>query len=148
MNNSHLAAAAIATNDDGEILMVQEGKSHIEGTWNFPGGSFEEEEGLKETASREFLEETGYDVELGEVIGVYLEESVRTGNTVAVFLFEAEIAEQKHEGLGDGEIIDTEFFNPEEVQALDLRKKNREKMLEDFLEGRRFSSSRVIDTRD
>lgn len=147
MNNSHLAAAAIATNDDGEILMVQEGKSHVEGTWNFPGGSFEEEEGLKETAAREFLEETGYDIELGDVIGVYLEESVRTGNTVAVFLFEAEIKENIHEGLGDDEIIDTEFFPPEKVETLDLRKENRKKMLEDFLEGRRFSKSRIIDTR-
>ena len=147
MNNSHLAAAAIATNDRGEILMVQEGKGHIEGTWNFPGGSFEDKEDLKETARREFLEETGYDIELGEVIGVYLEESVRTGNTVAVFIFEAEITEQKHEGLDDGEIIDTEFFSPEKVRSLDLRKENRKEMLEDFLEGRRFSSSRVIDTR-
>jgi 8-oxo-dGTP pyrophosphatase MutT (NUDIX family) len=148
MNKSHLAAAAIATNEYGEILMVQEGKGHVKGTWNFPGGSFEDQEDLKETARREFLEETGYEIEPGEVIGVYLEESVRTGNTVAVFLYEANIIEKRHEGLEDGEIIDKEFFPPEKIEAQDLRKDNRKKMLEDFLEGRRFSSSRVTDTRD
>ncbi|QKQ98036.1 NUDIX domain-containing protein [Candidatus Nanohaloarchaea archaeon] len=147
MISSHLAAAAIATNEDGEILMVQEGKGHVEGTWNFPGGSFEQEEGLKETAAREFLEETGYRIKPQEVIGVYLEESVRTGNTVAVFLYEAQIIEREHNGLDDGEILDTQFFSPHQIQGLNLRKENRLKMLEDYLEGRRFSDSRVVDTR-
>ncbi|WEL23689.1 NUDIX hydrolase [Candidatus Nanohalovita haloferacivicina] len=147
MNNSHLAAAAIATNQEGEILMVQEGKGQAKGTWTFPGGSFEDREQLRETAEREFLEETGYSIETGPVIGVYLEESVRTGNTVAVFLYEAQITERRHSGLNDGEILDAQFFSPHQIQDLNLGKENRRKMLEDYLEGRGFSQNRITDTR-
>lgn len=148
MITSHLAAAAIVENNEGKILMVQEGKNHIKGTWNFPGGSCEEKEEIEETVKREVLEETGWTVELNELIGIYLEESVRTQKTVTVFMYRAKLVEQKHQGLENGEILKTEFFRPEKIIELDLRKENRKRMLKDFLQDRGFSKSRIVDTRN
>ena len=147
INKVHIVASAIAQNQEGEILMVQEGKEHVEDTWNFPGGSLESNEDIEECAKREFIEETGRSIKIEEAIGVYLEESIRTGNTVAVFLFRAEIREKKNEGLENGEIKDSEYFKPEEIRELELRKENRQEMLDDFLKDRSFDNERIVETR-
>jgi 8-oxo-dGTP pyrophosphatase MutT (NUDIX family) len=40
MSSFYAAATAIVENEEGEILMVQEGKDHIHGRWDFPGGGW------------------------------------------------------------------------------------------------------------
>jgi 8-oxo-dGTP diphosphatase len=39
--------------------------------WDFPGGKLEENESPKEGIKREVIEETGLNVEIGEVVGIY-----------------------------------------------------------------------------
>ncbi len=146
MNNFHIAAGVIAENLNGKLLMVQEGKEHVENTWNFPGGQLEQDETLEECAHREFKEETGYSIQLQNLIGIYLEKSHRTGKTVAVFMYRAELDEKTGEREMQEEIIDQSFFEPEQIEKLDLRKDNREKMLEDYINGRSVPKSRVVDT--
>ena len=61
------AGAAVFT-DDGEILLV---KRADDGTWGFPAGGVEPNESAAEAAIRETKEETGIDVRVVELIGVY-----------------------------------------------------------------------------
>ncbi|MFB6213728.1 MAG: NUDIX hydrolase [Candidatus Nanohaloarchaea archaeon] len=53
------ATLAVCRYDSGELLMVQEGKDHVYGLWDFPGGGLEQDESVKECVEREVKEETG-----------------------------------------------------------------------------------------
>lgn len=55
---------------DGALLMVQRGKDPYAGRWSVPGGTLELGEHLTEAARREVREETGIDVEVGELLGI------------------------------------------------------------------------------
>ena len=58
-----IAGAGIVLNEKDEILMV---KSHNAG-WVFPGGQVEVGENVIDAVKREVMEETGVDIEVGEV---------------------------------------------------------------------------------
>lgn len=61
-------AAIIAIIDDGKILLTKREDFEV---WCLPGGSVEDGESLAEAAMREAKEETGVDVELTRLVGVY-----------------------------------------------------------------------------
>lgn len=58
-----VAAAGVVTNDKGEILMVKTYNAN----WVFPGGQVEVGENLIDAVKREIWEESGIEVEVGEV---------------------------------------------------------------------------------
>ncbi len=58
-----IAAAGIVINEKNEILMI---KNNRRG-WEFPGGQVEVGENLINAVKRELMEETGIEVEVGEV---------------------------------------------------------------------------------
>lgn len=58
-----IAAAAIVTNRNDEILLV---KTHRHG-WVFPGGQVEVGENIIDAVKREVMEESGIEIEVGEV---------------------------------------------------------------------------------
>lgn len=65
------SVVGVIVEHEGKILLVQEGKPGREGLYNVPGGHVDEHETLLETAVRETKEESGYDVELTGLLGVY-----------------------------------------------------------------------------
>lgn len=57
--------------DKDRFLLVEEGKPGREGLFNLPGGHVEAHETLVNAALREAKEETGYDIKLTGVVGIY-----------------------------------------------------------------------------
>jgi 8-oxo-dGTP pyrophosphatase MutT (NUDIX family) len=67
--NSLVPAATVVVQDErGRVLMVQRSDN---GLWALPGGAMEVGETLGQCAKREVLEETGYEIKVIDVIGVY-----------------------------------------------------------------------------
>jgi ADP-ribose pyrophosphatase YjhB (NUDIX family) len=62
------AASAVVTDEDGRLLL---GKRTDNTLWTIPGGMMKPGETIEETAVREVKEETGIDVEVMSLIGIY-----------------------------------------------------------------------------
>ena len=56
---------------DGALLMVKRGQEPARGLWSVPGGRVEQGEQLRDAVQREVKEETGLDVEVGDLVGVF-----------------------------------------------------------------------------
>lgn len=61
----------IVTLRGDEVLLVQRLREPLQGFWTFPGGVVELGEDLRAAARREMQEETGLDVEIGEIADVF-----------------------------------------------------------------------------
>ncbi|GGE69913.1 hypothetical protein GCM10007140_19880 [Priestia taiwanensis] len=64
-----VAVSGLIRNEQGEVLLVQ--VNNRSDTWETPGGQVERGETLEEALRREVKEETGVDIAVGEMIGVY-----------------------------------------------------------------------------
>jgi 8-oxo-dGTP diphosphatase len=53
------------------LLLIKRAKEPGKGLWSIPGGLVELGESVRETARRETMEETGIEVEVGELLGVF-----------------------------------------------------------------------------
>src|ERR671930_1321720 len=62
------SVTAIVPNERGEILMVHKTDNDL---WALPGGGMDVGESIAETVVREVKEETGIDVEVTGVVGIY-----------------------------------------------------------------------------
>ncbi len=62
------AASAVVTNEHGEILMQRRADNDL---WALPGGTMDFGETIAQTAVREVHEETGLDVEIQGIVGIY-----------------------------------------------------------------------------
>ena len=56
---------------NGRALLVRRNTEPLKGEWSVPGGVLELGEKLRDGAAREALEETGLQVEVGEVLDVF-----------------------------------------------------------------------------
>ncbi len=65
-----LTVSAVAQREggNGEILLIQRADN---AHWGLPGGHVEPGESVAQAAAREVLEETGCEIEVGRLIGVY-----------------------------------------------------------------------------
>lgn len=64
-----VAAYAVITDDDGRVLLAH-WNDPTYGAWTLPGGGLDDGEDPVDAARREVAEETGYDAEIGAVLGV------------------------------------------------------------------------------
>lgn len=65
--------AGCVVKKDNKYLMVQEKIPKAYGLWNVPAGYVDKGETIEQAAVRETKEESGYDVQVGNEIGVYHE---------------------------------------------------------------------------
>jgi ADP-ribose pyrophosphatase YjhB (NUDIX family) len=100
----------VAISHEGKILLVKRADLPV---WCLPGGMIEDQESLAQTAVREAREETGLEVELLNLVGVYSRPNWRKGGGHEI-LFSARpvggvIQPQP------GETVDVRFFDPHEL---------------------------------
>jgi 8-oxo-dGTP pyrophosphatase MutT (NUDIX family) len=67
-NSIVVAATAFVQDDSGRVLLVRRSDN---GLWAMPGGAMDVGERVADTAVRETFEETGYRVEVTDLVGVY-----------------------------------------------------------------------------
>lgn len=63
--------AGVIPEQDKKIVLLKRGIEPAYGAWTFPAGFVELGESVKEGAIRETKEETGLDVSVGELLGIY-----------------------------------------------------------------------------
>ena len=70
-------AGGCIINEKGEVLLQRRGDTN---KWGFPGGAIELGESPEMAVIREAKEETGLDVEVGKIIGVYTDCNMKYSN--------------------------------------------------------------------
>jgi 8-oxo-dGTP diphosphatase len=114
--------------ENGRIALVRRAKEPSKGFWTFPGGAVELGEHLHDAARREALEETGLEVEVGEVAAV-LDHVVRdeTGRTRYHYVIVDYQARPTGGVLRPGsDASDVRWASLSDVNALDMTTKARE----------------------
>lgn len=111
------------------IILIRRGRSPYRGSWAIPGGFVEYGETVEDAARREALEETGLDVEIKDLLGVYSDpRRDPRGHTVSV-CFTARAVSGEPEAGSDA--ADIGIFHIEDIDDLELAFDHR-KILEDF----------------
>ena len=64
---SPIVAVGVIIRENDRIVLIQRDKEPAKGLWTFPGGAVELGETVHQAARREALEETGLEIEVGEV---------------------------------------------------------------------------------
>src|ERR1035437_6553819 len=107
--NPRLVVTTLPITERGEVILLPRGLEPGYDMWAQPGGFLEIDETVREAAIRETLEETGLQVEPGEIIGLYS----RVQAAVVVIAFEARIV--SGEPLVTPESLETRPFAPDEI---------------------------------
>lgn len=103
-----IGVGAAVFDDEERLLLVKQ--SYAARLWALPGGGIEDGESPVDAAAREVLEETGLEVEIGDLIGVYWN-SRKDGLWIC---FMGKISGGTLRPL-PGEIEETEFFGKDDV---------------------------------
>lgn len=127
---------------DGKFLLVKEKKESAKGKWNHPAGWIDVEENTINAAKREVKEETGFDFEPKNILGVYVLIKLESGviHHAIKIIFTGSIADNQGEYMAD-EILEAKWFTPEEIENMDLntlRDKDIKAMVKDYLAGKKY----------
>ena len=111
--------AGVIVERDGDILLMRRGAGvfAFPGTWCLPAGYCEHDEAPKQAAAREAQEETGLEVAIGDIFGIFFFDDDPRGNGIQVVYRATVIGGELN---SDGtEVEALAYFCPEDLpQAL------------------------------
>ncbi|BAN48240.1 NUDIX hydrolase [Metapseudomonas resinovorans] len=139
----HITVATIVE-DQGRFLLVEE-LAEGRPVYNQPAGHLEADETLLEAALRETFEETGWEVELTAVTGIYLYTAPSNGVTYQRVCFAAKpLRHHPDQPLDDG-IIGPRWLTRDELLAEKDRWRSHLvlRCIDDYLAGERFPLSLI-----
>ncbi len=120
-NSLVVAASAVVVNDQGEILLHRRSDN---AKWSVPGGAMELGESIAQAVVREVKEETGLDVEIERLVGIYSD----PGYVVAYS--DGEVRQQFSICFAcrvvggamatSDESLEVKFFPPEQIPELEM----------------------------
>ena len=118
VQSAYLVAGGLLERD-GRFLLVNAKTGVPKGLWNIPAGRVDENETMDKAAVREVKEETGFDVRVQGIAGVYhrLKNRNVAGNMIRVN-FRMEAVGGKLEPPED-EIAEARWFSLEEIKEMD-----------------------------
>lgn len=136
---AHVTVATIVE-DQGRFLFVEEIKGG-RAVLNQPAGHLDPNESLQRAAVRETLEETGWDVELTSVVGIYLYTAPSNGVTYQRICFAAKALRHHPEDQLDEGIVGAVWLTRDELVAQQERWRSELvlRCLNDYLDGEHFS---------
>lgn len=134
----HVTVATLIERDN-HYLLVKEYDQENPGTvvYNQPAGHLEEGESLIQAAVRETLEETGWEVEVTEYLGVY-RFLAPNGITYLRHGFVAAPLRYRMEQALDEGIIKAVWLNPQELMNQTPRSPMVIRLIEDYEAGKRY----------
>ncbi|SYZ74446.1 NUDIX hydrolase [Candidatus Zixiibacteriota bacterium] len=110
-----LAADIIIEFPDHEIVLIKRGVEPFKGDWAIPGGGVEIGETVEQAAVREAKEETGLDIKLTGLVGVYSDPGRDPrGHTVSIVYHAIPVGGNMNADTDAAEVIKTAdlFKNP------------------------------------
>jgi len=143
---AHVTVATIVE-DQGRFLLVEEMSADRKQVFNQPAGHLEANETLLEAAVRETLEETGWDVELTAVTGIYLYTAPSNGVTYQRVCFAARPLRHHPERALDDGILGARWMTRDELAVQPERWRSHLvlRCIDDYLEGERFPLTLIRD---
>ena len=123
---------------DGAFLLVEEETEHGL-MFNQPAGHLEQGESLPAAATRETLEESGWDFTPEELVGIYQWRNRERDLTYLRFAFAGRLGRHHDDFSLDTGIVRTVWMTPEEIHASQARHRSPlvVKCVEDYLAGQR-----------
>lgn len=99
---------------EGHVLLVQRAHSPYRGDWDIPGGFCEEGELPADAARREVREETGLEIQIGALVGMWHDAYERPGQPTRATLnvyFLARLAGDEREPSASAEVRSVAWFD-------------------------------------
>ena len=104
--------------DDGKIVLIQRLNNPYKDYWALPGGFVEYGEKVEHAAIREAKEETGLNIKLNKLVGVYSDANRDPrGHTVSVVYMASIVGGQLK---SDTDAKDVQYFEISELNKMDL----------------------------
>lgn len=113
---TEVVCANVIRDESGRVCLVRESKPQALGRWSLPAGRAEAGESLRQGAAREALEETGFVVQVGQLIGIYHCPLSLEGGSAVSFVFESAIVGGELATTADHPQV--EFFGPTQLNEL------------------------------
>lgn len=110
-----LAVDAVIAHGEG-VVLIERGRPPFDGAWALPGGFVEVGETVEQACVREALEETGLEVELTGLVGVYSDPARDPRGHVVSVTFAAEAVDGELAGGDDA--ARARVFPPDDLPEL------------------------------
>ena len=111
----------------GEVVLIQRDIEPGYGKWTFPGGFVERGERAEAAAEREVLEESGLEIEVADIVGLYTYE----GEVPAIAVFAARVVGGEPTPLD--ETMDVKGFPRDGLPWAEMAFPSTEQALKDYL---------------